>query len=49
VTIAFFRQEILRTTTLRLKRTPERKWSFVLDPAASPARRRVRQGWLRGF
>ena len=49
VTIAFFRQQILRTTTLRLVRTPERKWSFAIDPAASPARRRVRQGWLRGF
>ena len=49
VTIAFFRQQILRTTSLRLVRTPERKWTFVVDPFASPARRRVGQGWLRGF
>ena len=49
VTVAFFRQEILRTTRLRLVRTPERKWTFAIDPAASPTRRRVRQGWLRGF
>ena len=49
VSVAFFRQEILRATSLRLARTPERKWSFSLDPAASPARRRMRQGWLRGF
>ena len=49
VTIAFFRQEILRTTSLRLARTPERRWTFAMDPAASPARRRIRDGWLRGF
>jgi predicted metalloprotease with PDZ domain len=49
VTVAFFRQGILRTTSLRLVRTPERKWSFAIDPVASPARRRVRDGWLRGF
>jgi hypothetical protein len=30
-------------------RTPERKWSFAIDPVASPARRRVRDGWLRGY
>jgi predicted metalloprotease with PDZ domain len=49
VTIAFFRQEILRTTSLRLVRTPERKWTFAINPGASPARRRMRDGWLRGF
>jgi predicted metalloprotease with PDZ domain len=49
VTVAFFRQQILRTTSLRLVRTPERKWTFAVDPAASPARQRVRDGWLRGF
>ncbi len=49
VTIAFFRQQILRSTSLRLVRTPERKWTFAIDPAASPARRRMRNGWLRGF
>ena len=48
-TIAFFRQQILRTTTLRLVRTPERKWTFAIDPAASPTRRRMRAAWLRGF
>jgi predicted metalloprotease with PDZ domain len=48
VTIAFFRQEILRTTSLRLARTPERRWTFAIDPAASPALRRTRDGWLRG-
>jgi predicted metalloprotease with PDZ domain len=49
VTVAFFRQQILRTTSLRLVRTPERKWTFAVDPTASPARRRTREGWLRGF
>jgi predicted metalloprotease with PDZ domain len=49
VTIAFFRQEMLRTTSLRMVHSPERKWAFAIDPAASPARRRMRQGWLRGF
>ena len=49
VTVAFFRQEILRTASLRIVRTPERKWTFAIDPAASPARRRMRKGWLRGF
>jgi predicted metalloprotease with PDZ domain len=49
VTIAYFRQEILRTTSLRLVRTPERRWTFAIDPAASPARRQIREGWLRGF
>ncbi len=48
-TIAFFRQGILRTVSLRLVRTPERKWTFVIDPAALPPQRRVREGWLRGF
>ena len=48
-TVAFFRQKILRTTSLRLVRTPERKWVFAIDPAASPARRRMRHAWLRGF
>jgi predicted metalloprotease with PDZ domain len=49
VTIAFFRQEILRTTSLRLARSPERRWTFAMDPAASPAQRRIRDGWLRGY
>jgi predicted metalloprotease with PDZ domain len=49
VTIAFFRHESLRTTSLRLARTPERRWTFAIDPAASPAQRRIRDGWLRGF
>jgi hypothetical protein len=48
-TIAFFRQEILRATSLRLARSPERKWTFAIDPAASAAQRRIRDGWLRGF
>jgi predicted metalloprotease with PDZ domain len=49
VTIAYFRQQILRTTNLRLVRTPERKWMFAIDPTVSPVRRRTRGGWLRGF
>jgi predicted metalloprotease with PDZ domain len=49
VTIAFFRHESLRTTSLRVARTPERRWTFAIDPAASPAQRRIRDGWLRGF
>jgi predicted metalloprotease with PDZ domain len=49
VSVAFFRQAILRTTELRLGRTPERKWTFAVDSAASPPRRRVCAGWLRGF
>jgi predicted metalloprotease with PDZ domain len=49
VTIAFFRQEMLRTTSLRMVHSPERKWTFAIDHAASPAQRRVREGWLRGF
>jgi len=48
-TITFFRQRILRTTSLRLARTPERKWTFALDPTASPVERRARDAWLRGF
>jgi len=47
--VAFFRQAILRTAKLRMSRTPERKWTFVVDPAASPGRQRVRTGWLRGY
>ena len=47
--VAFFRQEILRTTSLRLGRNPERKWTFALDPAATPMHRRAHAGWLRGF
>jgi predicted metalloprotease with PDZ domain len=49
VTVGFFRQQILRTTSLRLVRTPERKWTFAINPAASPVCRRMRAGWLRGF
>ncbi len=49
VTITFFRQEILRTTSLRLVRSPERRWSFAINPTASRPHRRMREGWLRGF
>jgi len=46
VTVSFFRQDRLRSVTLRLARNPERKWTFTALPNLSPEQRRIRRQWL---
>ncbi|MBN2576421.1 MAG: M61 family metallopeptidase [Deltaproteobacteria bacterium] len=44
--LAFFRKDRLREATLRMRRSPERRWSFALDPEAPDAARTLRRHWL---
>jgi len=44
--LTFFRKDQLRTAVIRLARTPERRWSFALDPEASQTALALRQRWL---
>jgi predicted metalloprotease with PDZ domain len=45
-TLSFFRKERLHQATIRMRRTPERKWAFALDPEATPAVKALRRHWL---
>jgi predicted metalloprotease with PDZ domain len=42
----FFRQDLLRTTTLRIGQSPERRWELSLAIDASARARAVRRGWI---
>jgi predicted metalloprotease with PDZ domain len=44
--VAFFRKDRLHTTTVRLARNPERKWSFAVDPEARARVIALRRQWL---
>jgi predicted metalloprotease with PDZ domain len=44
--VAFFRQDLLRTTTVTLVESPERRWELSLAISASARARAVRRGWI---
>jgi predicted metalloprotease with PDZ domain len=46
VTVAFFRQDLLREATVTVGENPDRAVAFSLDPKAPAAARAVRRGWL---
>ena len=46
VELVCFRKDELRTAVVRLAKNPERKWSFALDPDASPPAKLLRRRWL---
>jgi predicted metalloprotease with PDZ domain len=44
--IAFFRQDLLRTTNLQLAESPERRWELSLAIHAGGPARAIRRGWI---
>lgn len=46
--MAYFRGDMLRATTVHVVRNPERRWTFAVDERASALARRLGKGWLQG-